>query len=546
MAEWGQIRVLLVAPKPVVRSGIEQLIRLRELPYDLQVVASQREAAARLPELCPGVVLLDCTDVNGSQRRILDDLGGVPLICLVSDGTEAAAPASIREDKCWHLLDLHSECGLSMLPATIEQIVRCNRRLAQVQESEARFRLMADTAPVMLWMSDAGGRCTFFSKPWLDFRGRTLQEEEGHGWTEGVHPEDREERLRTHFTALESRPEFRTEYRVRRHDGQYRWILDHGMPRHLADGRFVGYIGSAIDITEHREAQQLLRQAHDELEQRVDQRTAELRAANRRLQREMDQRIAAEEQVQRHLAEMAHMARLSTMGEMVSGLAHELNQPLSAIANYARASLYRMRSAGAGRLEPGDLEEVADALEQIAGQTDRAGQIIRHLRGFVRRADAEHAAVDINHLVRDIAVLLEVDARVHGARLRLRLDDSLPAVVADRVQIEQVIANLVRNAMEAMDEVPPGGREVTILTTCTAYRCVEVAVRDQGTGMQSEDVHRWFEPFYTTKPNGMGLGLSISRSIVEAHGGRLEALPNPQGGSIFRFRLPIGGQGDAT
>jgi C4-dicarboxylate-specific signal transduction histidine kinase len=238
---------------------------------------------------------------------------------------------------------------------------------------------------------------------------------------------------------------------------------------------------------------------------------------------------------------MAHIGRLSTMGEMVSGLAHELNQPLSAIANFARASLYRVRSMAGD-----ELDEVAESLEQIAGQADRAGAIIRHLRGFVRRADAERTDVDVNQLVREISVLLEVDARLHEARLALVLDESLPTLIGDRVQLEQVIANLVRNALEAMNETPPAKREVTIATAGLPNGGVEVAVRDRGSGCRNGDADRWFDPFYTTKPSGMGLGLSISRSIVESHGGRLDALPNPEGGSIFRFRLPLRAEGNET
>jgi len=277
----------------------------------------------------------------------------------------------------------------------------------------------------------------------------------------------------------------------------------------------------------------------DEMEDRVRQRTAVLEALNEELHREIAAHAAAEQRARQRLNDAAHAERLSTMGEMVSGLAHELNQPLTAIAAYAQVCRHRLRAS-----KDKHRDQLLEAAEQIAEQADRAGQIIRHLRDFVRRADSQRAAVDINEPVRDILVLLEVDARLRDVRLETVLDDSLPRVNVDRVQIEQVITNLVRNAMEAAEEVPRGLRAVTIRTTAKADGAIEVAVEDTGKGLPTKDVGRLFRPFYTTKENGMGLGLSISRSIIEAHGGRLEAVSNAERGATLRFTLPVETQGE--
>ena len=252
-----------------------------------------------------------------------------------------------------------------------------------------------------------------------------------------------------------------------------------------------------------------------------------------------DQRWA-EEQARRRMDDLAHVVRLSTMGEMVSGLAHELNQPLAAIAGYAQACQHQVQIlTGEGR------DEVLDFVGQISEQANRAGEIIRHLRDFVHRADSGRSPIDINDLICDVAVLLEVEMRLHDVRLELELDRSLPEVNIDRIQIEQVVTNLVYNAIEAAQEVPQEYRTVTVRTSRSDTNLIEVAVEDTGKGLQTKNVDRLFEPFYTTKENGMGLGLSISRSIVESHGGRLQATPDAERGTTFRFTLlSAQGKGD--
>jgi PAS domain S-box-containing protein len=246
----------------------------------------------------------------------------------------------------------------------------------------------------------------------------------------------------------------------------------------------------------------------------------------------------AEEESRQHMNQLAHVTRMFTMNQMVSGLAHELNQPLAAIANFAQACQYRLRKSSVK-----DHSTILESIEQISIQADRAGQIIRRLRDFVRRADFSHSQENINDLVDDVLGLLQIEARAHNIHLEKALAGGLPPVAVDRIQIEQVITNLVKNALDATCDLAPVRRCVTVRTEMNAQGMLEVSVIDAGKGIAAEQLSQVFEPFYTTKQSGMGLGLSISRSIVEAHGGRLEAARNPHKGMTFRFALPIAAQG---
>jgi len=248
---------------------------------------------------------------------------------------------------------------------------------------------------------------------------------------------------------------------------------------------------------------------------------------------DVTERERAQAQLRQRQAELAHVSRLSTMGEMASTLAHEINQPLSAIANYAQACLQAMNS---GR---DATDEVREDVTHIAAQAERAGQIVRRTRGFVRKDDSQRRRVDIADLVREAADLAEIETREHGVALRLELDGVPHPVLADAVQIEQVILNLVRNALESMKHQQKDRRRLSIRTSFARDGCVEVAVCDSGAALPADKMGRLFEPYFTTKPEGMGMGLPISRSIVEAHRGRLWASGNPDRGMTFRFTLPV-------
>ena len=247
--------------------------------------------------------------------------------------------------------------------------------------------------------------------------------------------------------------------------------------------------------------------------------------------RERAERLARERQ-----AALADVSRVSIIGEMASGLAHELGQPLGAICTYAEACRNMIGS--------GDVTELADTVDKIAGQAQRAAQIVRHIRGFVRRAAPDRSTFNVNDLIRETVRLVEVEAKTDGIAVSVELPDRSLPVQADPIEIQQVLVNLVRNGFDAIRQAAAGPRAMTIRSSADREGVVAIGVSDTGVGQGSNLPERMFEPFFTTKPGGIGLGLSISRSIIEAHGGRLWATPNPERGTTFRFTIPASGGAD--
>ena len=246
--------------------------------------------------------------------------------------------------------------------------------------------------------------------------------------------------------------------------------------------------------------------------------------------RDLTERQQTEARLQELQTELVHISRLTAMGEMASALAHELNQPLTAIANYLKGSQRLLAD------EPGDRSTMLrDAMEKAADQAIRAGQIIRRLRDFVARGEAERRVESVKKLVEEAGALALVGAKDQGVRVRFRFDPTVDLVLADKVQIQQVLLNLIRNAVEAMEGCDK--RELMISTMAAGDGMVSIDVADTGAGIAPEIANQLFQPFVTTKRQGMGVGLSISRTIVEAHGGRINCEPNPSGGTIFRFTL---------
>lgn len=240
-----------------------------------------------------------------------------------------------------------------------------------------------------------------------------------------------------------------------------------------------------------------------------------------------------EEQTRRHQFELARVARLSSMGEMATGIAHELNQPLAAIANFARGCVRRLQNGDA------DPREMAESLEEIVTQADRAAEVIRHVRDFTRKADPQPACVDANALVSNLKRFIELEIRLLDARLVLDLAPGLPPIEVDSIMIEQAICNLVRNAAEAMEETPCRDRVVKVRTRQDTRGGIEIAVIDRGPGVPAEIVDRIFDQFFTTKPDGVGIGLALSRSCIEAHGGTIRVENGAAGGAVFRIQLPV-------
>jgi len=282
------------------------------------------------------------------------------------------------------------------------------------------------------------------------------------------------------------------EIQFRRRNGEAFWALIYEAPLIDANGRQSGWMASVLDITERKHAEEL-----------------------ERIQREKMQRTG----------------RLITMGEMASTLAHELNQPLSAIASYTTGCLNRLES---GRFEPDDLRT---ALGKLGVQAQRAGHIIRRVHDFVRKSEPQVTVCSINAVIEDTVGFIEFDAKSRGVALRLTLAPGDPQVTADRILIEQVVLNLARNGIEAMAQTPSRQRRLFIQVAAEEGQVV-ISVADHGPGLAPDIATSLFQPFFTTKPEGMGMGLNICRSIIEIHQGRLWFEPNDGGGAVFRFSLP--------
>jgi two-component system, LuxR family, sensor kinase FixL len=501
------------------------------------------------------------------------------------------------------------------------------RRAEQAaQESEARFRLMADSAPVMVWVAGPDGRSTYFNPPWLDFTGRRLEDELDNGWIEGIHADDRARCLTTFRSALVEHRGFTMEYRLRRRDGEYRWVLDQGVPRISRDGELTGYIGSCIDVTALRAARQTLaetdslrsaifgslygrvaaldrhgvivaaneawtgangggdgprpaaavgtsyldlcrreaadgdpvaracldavlsvldggrRHARHEYartspagEQWFEITVAPLRGADGGVvvsHVDITRRRQAEEEVQREREQLAHVLRVTTLGELAGSLAHELNQPLAAILSNAQASR-RLLEAG----NP-DVADVREALADIGADAKRASEVIRRLRALFRRDHPERQRVDVHQLIRDVADLLRTDLHRKRVTLVYALADHVPPIAGDAVQLQQVVLNLLVNAGEALAEQVDGPRDIIITTSCRDGGRVKLAIRDSGAGVKEGDLERIFQHFVSTKPGGLGMGLAISRSIVQSHGGRIWATANADRGLTLHVELP--------
>jgi two-component system sensor kinase FixL len=302
------------------------------------------------------------------------------------------------------------------------------------------------------------------------------------------------------------------------HDGYLRRYLTTGERRIIGIGRVV--VGERKDGSTFP----------------MELAVGEMRSSNQRyftgFIRDLTERQKTEARLQELQSELVHVSRLTALGEMASTLAHELNQPLSAIANYMKGSRRLIAEYPDQRAV-----KIGEAIDRAAEQALRAGQIIRRLRDFVSRGESEKQVESIAKLIEEASALALVGAKESGVRVRFIFDPRTDLVLADKVQVQQVLLNLMRNAIEAMAEVDPGGRQLTISTEEVADDMVQVNVIDTGVGLRDAAQAQLFQPFFTTKRQGMGVGLSISRTIIEAHGGRIWAEPGPGGGAAFHFTL---------
>lgn len=401
-----------------------------------------------------------------------------------------------------------------------------------LKESEELFRTLANAAPVMIWRIDEHQRCSFLNDRWLDFIGLELAEAEVDGWDRKVHEGDRARRAAIVAAAFESQSCFELDYRVLRRDGQYRWIVDSGVPILDERGQFGGFIGGCIDITERHAAQDALQELNQELEARVEQRTSALTAANHQLQEEVEVRRQILMRLEQKQIELAHVSRVTALGEMAAGLAHELKQPLHAIRNYVSGIKMLGRNSDDSSLP-------AVALSEIDRETHRAAAIIDRIRSFAARSTTNYAPLYLESVIEDSIALMQSETARRGVRLHYASDAPRGLRVrGDWIQLQQVLVNLIQNAVDAIATVADREKTVQLRLRKDGPNAL-IECSDGGCGIAGEDQARIFDPFYTSKPTGLGMGLAISRSIVEAHSGKIMVLETGPSGTIMGVALPI-------
>ena len=512
-----------------------------------------------------------------------------------------------------------------LIAGLVANLIRRRRAEGSLVESERRFRVMADATPVLMWMSGVDKLCTLFNKPWLEFTGRSMEQELGNGWADGVHADDLQKCFKTYTEAFDARQPFVMQYRLRRHDGEYRWVADQGVARYNAQGEFAGYIGSCVDVTELvnkdealRESEERMRLAAEAVNLGIwewDLGKDEIWATNarrallgwpasgkitledfistvhpddrNRIRQAIDDAIhkgqdydseyrlvlpdgivrwmaargsvhfdahgnparllginiditarkQAELEAKQRRDELSHLSRVALVGELSASIAHELNQPLAGI----------LTNAGAGEfvIDRGDvdLKEIRELLADISADARRASDVVRDIRGMIKKEQLTRRRINLNDVVTNAVQIIGSDALLHACELKTSLEAALPIVAVDPIQIQQVLINLILNAFDAMRDTPVSKRRVEIMTRENGDGAIRISVRDYGVGISEEMRSRIFEQFFTTKPEGLGMGLAIVRSIVEEHAGTIEA-ENAEGeGARFHFTLPISAGG---
>jgi PAS domain S-box-containing protein len=363
----------------------------------------------------------------------------------------------------------------------------------ELRKSEDRLRVLIETIPALAWTSLSDGSNDFVNRRWLEYTGVSLEQMRGAWTTTPFHPEDIDEHLGKWRSALATGETFENEARVRRAaDGEYRWFLIRGLPLLDERGNIVKWYGTMTDIEDRKRAEEALSKAN---------------------------------------ADLAHITRVITMGEFAASIAHEVSQPLSAVVTNAEACLRWLTGSVP------NIEKACEAVGRVVRDGKRAGEVITQIRALSRKSGLKRQRLDMNEAIEEVLALIQGEVRTRGVALRTDFSTRLPPVSGDRVQLQQVVLNLVMNGIEAMSSAQDRPRELVVGTQEGQDDQVVVTVQDSGIGIDPKITEHMFDSFYTTKGEGMGMGLSISRSIVQDHGGRLWATTNEGPGATLQFTL---------
>src|SRR6266850_1287649 len=394
-----------------------------------------------------------------------------------------------------HAVPLRNNDGTVAQLGVARDITARKRAEARLRESERHLRLLTETIPVMLWSATPEGAIDYYNARFFEYTGFDAEQVMGpDGFTKVLHPDDVARTIQEWLSCVRTGASFQVEVRkFHAADATYRWCMASARPLLDEHGRILKWYGTVVDMHDWRQAQEELRHTQEKL---------------------------------------AYMMRVTTMGELTASIAHEVNQPLSGIMTNAGTCL-RMLAA-----DPPDVAGACETARRTIRDAHRASDVIARLRALFTGKELTTESMDLNDATREVIALSISDLQRHRVMLRTELADDLPLITANRVQLQQVILNLLRNASDAMAGVDDGRRQLLIRTACDDGDRVRLTVQDVGVGLDPRVVDKLFQAFYTTKSNGMGIGLSVSRSIIEKHGGRLWGEPNDGPGATFAFSIP--------
>jgi PAS domain S-box-containing protein len=497
------LRILLLEDSAGDAELIQELLEAGHFVCDINRVQTRAEFVAALKHARFDLILADYKlpsfDGLSALKLALSARPDLPFIFVSGTLGEEVAVEVLKIGATDYVLKTRlSRLVPSVQRALREARERADRKKAEeaLRRSEKELRDVIETIPTAAWTALPDGHVQFVNRQWREYTGLSAEASAGTGWQAAVHPEDLDRHADRWRASLSTGAAFESEVRYRRNaDGQYRWFLTRAVPVCDEQGKILKWYGISTDVDDRK---------HAEVE--------------RDRQRQLE-------------ADLAHMNRVSMMGELAVSLAHEIKQPIAAAVTNANTCVRWLR-----RDSPDVTEACKTASSMVAALKHAAG-IIDRVRLLYMRGTPKRELVDVNDIAREMSVLLGRTAKRNAISIRTELDLEIPTTTADRVQLQQVLMNLMLNGIEAMHD---RGGELIVASKRTQNGQVSVSVSDSGIGLPLDGADRIFDAFFTTKPHGTGMGLSISRRIIESHGGHLWASPNTGQGATFQFTLPGG------
>jgi PAS domain S-box-containing protein len=500
-ADAGRIplRILLLDDHVDDAKLIQDLLEGDQFDCDTTRVETRAEFLAVLRNGAIDLILADYTlpafDGLSALKLALGERPDLPFIFVSSKLGEELAIETLKFGATDYVLKTRlARLVPSVRRALREASERAERKIvAEVaRRSEKELLNVIEAIPTMAFTTLPDGSNLWANRRWVDYTGLSVEDSSGAGWQSTLHPDDVDRQLTKWQESVASGEPFESEARHRSANGEYRWFLVRAVPLRDEHGKLRKWYGTLTDIEDRKRAEQ------------------------------------ERERLRQLEAHLAYMSRVITIGQLAALLGHEINQPITAAILHAKACARWLRR------DVPDLPQACDAASAMVAATTRAAEIIDRVRSLYGRGTPKRELVDPNEIIREITVLLHDTAKRNSVSIRTQIDVSLPTTTADRVQLQQIMMNLMLNGIEAMLET---GGELTVASKRTEKGQILISVSDSGVGLPVDGPERIFEAFFTTKPHGTGMGLSISRRIIESHGGRLWASPNAGGGTTFQFTL---------